>query len=349
MFNFFTPPGEILKEYMDARNINQKELAKITNSSERHISQVINGKVRISEEFALKLESVFSDVKAEFWLGLETSYQLFLLRNKDSKILKSKEIIEDYQLDSLFKELEYSDEKKVIEFLKIVNEPNIESLNETIKMNKTLYMHDGGNENLLYFWIKLCEEQIDIQNDLENMKSFNYEKFISQYEILKKLLFTQDYEFALKNVRRLLNRFGIGLVLLDAIPNSKVRGAVTKYDEYLMIYLSKRFKRIDSLYFALMHEIFHIVNKDYEKEKVVITYEESEQEIISNEAARNFFIPNETYEQIIKSLLSKEITAEELIIQANKHKVVIDILIGFLQRDNYIKYSEFNHLRNYIK
>lgn len=349
MFNYFTPPGEILKEYMDEYKINQKELASITKFSERHISQVVNAKARITEEFALKLEDAFPDVQAEFWLDLETKYQLFLLRNKDSKFLKKKEIIDDYRLDELFKGHGYTDNQKVEELLKIVKEPDPDSLNKAVELNQALYMHDGGNNKLLYLWLKLCEEQIDLQNNLENMPAFNYEKFLKEYEILKSILYTQDYEFALHNARRLLNRSGIGLVLLDAIPNSKVRGAVTKHGEHLVIYLSTRYKRIDSLYFALIHEVYHIVNKDFEKETLILSYEESEQEIISNKLASNFFISDEIYKKIVKEILKKGITEEELAIQAKKHKVVIDILIGFLQRDGHIKYSEYNYLRNYIK
>lgn len=349
MFDFFTEPGKILKEYLDAREITQRELAKKINSSERHISEVINGKARISEEFALKLETVFPDVDAEFWLALETKYQLFLLRNKDTIGFKQQEIIDDYKLNHVFKGKSYTTEKKISEFLKIVGESSINSLNKSLEQCSALFMHDGGTDKLLYFWLKLCEQEIENQNDLNSLPAFNHEKFLNEYMILKKLLYTRDYELALSNTRRFLNANGIGLVLKEALPNSKVRGAVTKYKEYLMIYLSTRYKRIDSLYFALMHEIFHIVNKDYEKEELVLSYDESEAEIMSNKSAQNFFIPKNIYNEILKELREKRISDEELIIQANKHKVLIDILIGFLQRDGHIEYNQYNHLRNYIK
>ena len=54
-FNFVVSPGTILKEYMDARNITQKDLAKITESSERHISNLINGKIKLTEELLISL------------------------------------------------------------------------------------------------------------------------------------------------------------------------------------------------------------------------------------------------------------------------------------------------------
>lgn len=83
-FDYAIAPGMILKEYLNERKITQKEFTKLTNSSERHVSYVINGKQKISAEFALKIEKVLPDTKAEFWLALETVYRLYLLR-KDYK------------------------------------------------------------------------------------------------------------------------------------------------------------------------------------------------------------------------------------------------------------------------
>ena len=75
--------GTILKEYLAAKNIFQEDVARITNSSTRHVSCVINGKQKLSYEFALKLEKVFPDIKAEFWLDIEQYYRLNLLRSKE--------------------------------------------------------------------------------------------------------------------------------------------------------------------------------------------------------------------------------------------------------------------------
>lgn len=94
-FNYTVAPGTILKEYLNERNITQKEFTKLTNSSERHVSCVINGKQKISAEFALKIESVLTDTKAEFWLALETNYRLHLLR-KEIKMAKKNRLIMKY-------------------------------------------------------------------------------------------------------------------------------------------------------------------------------------------------------------------------------------------------------------
>lgn len=82
-YNYFEPPGSILKEYLDVLGMTQKQLAEKINSSQRHISSIINGKAKLSARFALKLEEAFPERKAEYWLNLEKEYRLFLIRNKD--------------------------------------------------------------------------------------------------------------------------------------------------------------------------------------------------------------------------------------------------------------------------
>ena len=78
--------GEFIKEYLRERKITQKEVCEKTFVSERHLSNVINGKQKLSYELALKLELVMPDVQAEFWLALEQEYHLQMLRAKNRYI-----------------------------------------------------------------------------------------------------------------------------------------------------------------------------------------------------------------------------------------------------------------------
>ena len=53
MSDFIVAPGEIIKEYLDARGLTQKEVSKRTGVSERHLSQLLNGKTSLTEDMAL--------------------------------------------------------------------------------------------------------------------------------------------------------------------------------------------------------------------------------------------------------------------------------------------------------
>ena len=68
-------PGETLEEVLDDRDMSRKELAIRSGVTEKHISQVINGKASITSDFASALESAL-DIDAEFWLNLQANYDL---------------------------------------------------------------------------------------------------------------------------------------------------------------------------------------------------------------------------------------------------------------------------------
>lgn len=64
------------------------ELAKRLGCSEKHLSQLINGKAKISPEMAVTLQRVLGST-ASFWMSLETIYRSELRRldplDEDSK------------------------------------------------------------------------------------------------------------------------------------------------------------------------------------------------------------------------------------------------------------------------
>jgi addiction module HigA family antidote len=53
------PPGETLQEFLDSLAMTQVDLAKRTGLTTKTINEIIKGKAPITQETALKLESVF--------------------------------------------------------------------------------------------------------------------------------------------------------------------------------------------------------------------------------------------------------------------------------------------------
>lgn len=335
MIKYAVSPGLILKEYMKARNITQKELTEIIGSSEKHISKIITGKAMITEEFALKLEAVFPDVRAEYWMDLSSKYKLDLLRLKEEdESIKSLDLIlinKEYQLDLIFKGLNYSPVQKVKEFL---NLSGVSSFNELKKIQQgyqNLFFQDGGNPNAQFAWLKLCENEFDIQNDLVQIGQFNKEQVEAHISIIKKIINTTDFKFMINNLRKLLNKLGIGLVLLEALPTSKIRGAITFVNQVPAIFISTRRKTLDSFYFTLFHELYHILKDDLKKTNYSsISYEDDPREMEANDFARKVLIDENSF----KSLLEKtEINASDIIKFADEQGVISDIVIGFIEHD----------------
>ena len=83
-----THPGEILiEEFLKPFNISQYKLAKDINVPPIRINQIVHGKRAISADTALRLSKYFG-ISAEFWLNLQTHYDLELESDKLEKVLK---------------------------------------------------------------------------------------------------------------------------------------------------------------------------------------------------------------------------------------------------------------------
>ena len=86
------PPGETIREQLENRGMTQKEFAQRMDMSEKHISNLINGKVELTIEMALRLEAVFG-IPASFWSNLERIYREKLVRVEHELALENDEEI----------------------------------------------------------------------------------------------------------------------------------------------------------------------------------------------------------------------------------------------------------------
>jgi antitoxin HigA-1 len=94
--NEFAPitPGEMLKEeFLDAYGLSQNQLARAVGISPNRIAEIVNNRRRITADTALRLSLYFGN-SAEFWMNLQTHYDLKRARRKlkpeDAKRIKSR-------------------------------------------------------------------------------------------------------------------------------------------------------------------------------------------------------------------------------------------------------------------
>lgn len=75
------PPGEVLKEELEARGMTQKELAARLGRPAQAINEIIRGKKAITPETAIGLERALG-IDARFWANLETDYRMTLAQQR---------------------------------------------------------------------------------------------------------------------------------------------------------------------------------------------------------------------------------------------------------------------------
>ncbi len=75
-------PGEILKdEFLIPMNISQSKLARDIDVPHRRINEIVLGKRGITSDTAMRFSAYFGTA-AEFWMNLQTTYDLRILANE---------------------------------------------------------------------------------------------------------------------------------------------------------------------------------------------------------------------------------------------------------------------------
>lgn len=77
-------PGEILKEELEELGFSANEFAKKLKIPTNRITSILNGKRSITADTALRLSRYFGTTP-EFWMNLQTAYDLKITMQKVSK------------------------------------------------------------------------------------------------------------------------------------------------------------------------------------------------------------------------------------------------------------------------
>lgn len=343
--DFLVPTGRIIKEYLEEYGITQKDLAERINISEKHISNVLKGKSRVTEEFALKLEKVILDVPASYWLNYEATYREQVAREEEIVAISKwnlQEIAKRFHFKEVFKGLDISLAQQAIEMLKLLKISDFKNFDNVYGKLAVDFMEDGGEKEALVIWLSMCEEEIELQNDEIDSIPYNERNVKDNLKNFKLLSNNNKTESSINSCRKLCNKLGIYLVFCEDITNSKVRGALTTYKDHPAIYISGRFKSHANTWFALVHELGHLL-LHYHKNDVIVSFADNDnvKEQEANEFARNFFINSEHYKEFCNQ---RDICADTIKQFARQEGTIPEIVVARLQHDKKIGFEQFNHL-----
>ena len=348
------PTGKVIKDYLDEYGISQKELSSRTGVSEKHLSHLLNGSSRLTEELALKLEKVLPGVPASYWLNYESKYREALAREKASMLNFSEgelnNLAKRFRFNEVFKGLAWDLQKQANEMLSLLKISDFKNFEKTYTNLAVSFMEDGGDLESIAIWLNLCHERAELQDE-EVSEPFDPKTLKTFLPELKAIAENEDAAFSLTNATKWLNNKGVYLVVQDAITNCKVRGALTTQKKNPAIFLSLRFKTHDHAWFALAHEIGHLLLHSNGKE-TLLSFEDgndiprSVQEEEANSFARDFFMCDDVYNTFVAS---GSPTKKSIIHFSLSQHIHPGIVVARLQHDGVIAYSEFNMLKSRFK
>jgi len=256
------PPGIFIKEELDARGWTQEDLVQILGRSSyaRLISEVINAKRSITPETAAALGEAFG-TGAEYWLNLQTAYQLAKARPESSGIARRARLYEKAPIKQLLRRkwIEESPNLDVLE-RRVLDFYQIESLEEQPEVWRA-----AARTGTVVYEAPTAEQQAWLMQAKHLAATVQVKPFTDQglEEALPRLrpLLSQDGQVG--SVARILADAGIRLVVVEHLPGSRIDGACLWLDETApVIALSLRFDRLDYFWHTLLHEIKHVKNRD---------------------------------------------------------------------------------------
>ena len=354
--DWVSPPGDTILDIIEDKGWTQFELAERLGYSEKHVSQLVNGKVPLTDDTAVKLANVLGS-SVGFWLSREAKFREHQARIEEDKKctewigwldqlpvkeLMSNGAIKKARLDNKNKA---SIVKECLRFFGIATPKEWNNYYSGMQVAFRRSRTEQSDIGAISAWLRLGEKEAE---NYHSIPKYNREKFKKALHDIRSLT-TEHAEIFEPRMRKLLDDAGVLLVLVPAIPKAHVSGiARWLTSSKPIIQLSLYGKTNDRFWFTFFHEAAHILlhaNTAEEKKDVFLddplTAKSSDpKEREADTWAGEWLIP-EPYSSNLKCLKSK-MDVKNFSQQIGIHP---GIVVGRLQHENIIPPSWMNDLK----
>lgn len=351
--DWVSPPGDTILDLMEERGWSQAELAGRLGYSEKHVSLLVNGKVPLTEEAAIRLKSVLGS-SVGFWLRREALYRE-RQAELDARKLHASMVgwLERLPVRDLMK-LGYIEKRRVDEkskpglvadllaFFGVASSEQWRQRYERMEVSFRRSRLDQSDAGAISAWLRLGEQLAEKQS----LPPYDQEKFRASLAEIRSftMLDPEDFQPRLTN---LLMSSGVTFLLVPAIPRARVSGVARWLNSRRpLIQLSLYGKTNDRFWFSFFHEAAHILLHSGEKLSVFLDDADSanldsdvEQE--ANNWAGNFLIPECDAHGLKMLPLNKQAVCD----YAVKLGVHPGIVVGRLQHEGLMDRKWMNDLK----
>lgn len=335
-------PGETLSEKLEELCMGPKEFALRTGKPEKTIIAIMSGKSSITPEMAVKFENV-TKIPAHFWTNHQRSYDEFIVRQKQSRIIKdAEEWTRNFPLSELM-------QKEWIAKVKTIQEKTMELLaffgfahhyaweqyymNQQLKVTFSISLNGISNPHALSVWLRKGDVQAsEIQADTYSEKIFR--------DVLYKIkeLMIQHPKNFFDILQQICLKAGVKVIHTSKLKNMGITASTRWIQGSPVIQLTDRFSRNDIFWWTFYHQAGHIIlhgKKDIFLENVEYSDRDIEKEKEADEFARKWLLTHDQEKEIL-STSPKQININKL---AKRIDVNPAIIAGRLLGNNLIPLS----------
>lgn len=350
-------PGETIEELLKKNHISQADLALRTGSSTKHINQLVKGKKRITIDMANKLSCVFDGLGASFWNNLQCIYDDMVqkVNDRDNMTAEEKHIAASLPYNDLlafgyFDKKDPSIEEKVEIWRSFLHVSNLTYVPASYRLDSVCYPSafkktDDSSFDcyIMSIWIQMC-----LLSDKSNSYPFSKNMLRKSFSLIRREIHNSNIEKAIQNIKGILLKCGVVFNVIHYLEGAPVQGYIRKLDDHVLMCLTLRKNYQDAFWFALAHEIGHLLYSrslnegllDFKCGEFLVLGSEKQ----ATDFEENFLIPSKDFNGFICNPINER-TIRDF---ANKESVDPGIVVGRLIAYNFKYQSEFSYLRKEI-
>jgi HTH-type transcriptional regulator/antitoxin HigA len=346
-------PGVFLEEELEARGWTRADLGNILGRAANDISLIITGKRGVTPETAIGLGDAFG-TGPEYWMNLETAYQLSVARNKRADVTLKARLYQRFPVREMLNRgwVEATDDVDVLaqrfcEFFEIA------TLGTAVRFNHAAFKSTAYDDTtpVQATWL-FRARQLARKSMLSNVFSAAR---LKTCKAKLRLLMHETEE--IRKIPAILAEAGIRFVIVEFLPSGKMDGATFWLDDNSpVIAMSLLRDRIDNFWFILMHELSHVEKGEGKDEPIIdidicsqdATQDLPDIEIRANKDAAEFLVDQTALENFI---LRTDPYYHQKKIQgfAYLHRVHPGIVVGQLQKRGRVRWEHHRKLLDKVR
>ena len=329
------PPGEFLREELEARGWSQTELAEIIGRPVRLINELIAGKKAITPETAIQLGDSLG-TGPDVWMNLESQYQLSKVRASDGLIARRAKLHGRFPVREMIK-------RGWIEASK-----SIEDLEQQFQV---FFGLENMSQEIPFSHAARKTDALDKPSMLQLAWLFRARRIASEMVIgpytdaslrqsLPRLSALLSAPEEARHVPRILSECGVRFVIVEPIPGSKIDGACFWLTaSQPVVALSLRLDRIDNFWFVLRHELEHVLRGHGQSQGYILDQDLegtpadqiSDEEAVANAEAAEFCVSRDEMTGFV-ARVAPFFAEDRVVLFAQRLNIHPGLVVGQLQR-----------------
>ena len=338
-------PGETLVEKLEEMEMGPKEFALRTGKPEKTITAILKGDSSITPDMAVQFENV-TKIPAHFWMNHQRSYDEYIAREKRQAVIeKSVAWAKKFPLAEMIKK-EWLPQAATIQektmamlaFFGFSNHSAWEDyyFKQQLKVAFRISLANTNEPYAISAWLRKGE----LQATGLQAKDYSEKNFKEALPELKTVMAKHPANFY-NQLQGICLEVGVKVVHTPTLPKAPICGSTRWLNDTPLIQLTGRYKRNDSFWFTFFHEAGHILGDSKKEAYVDVSYSDDPRESSANQFARHTLIPTKYEDRLTVLQTERQVRAF-----ASELDLAPGIIVGRLQHEKLISYSQFNHLKS---